>query len=134
MAKSKYKDAHFTRVKKGFLKDVVTTVEMEAISAELILNWDQTAVKIVPTCTWTMERKGSNRVKVAGANDKCAITAVFAALCWVIFCRCKSSTKKKQLDAIHVTNSQLTGTSHTQLSIGPPRTLCCNTSIKAHTC
>ena len=76
-AKSKYKDADIARVKKDFLKDVVTTVEMEEIPAELILNWDQTAVKIGPTCTWTMERQGSNRIEVAGANKKHAITAVF---------------------------------------------------------
>lgn len=76
-AKSKYTDANFAKVKEAFLNEVVTTVEMEEIPAELILNWDQTAVKIVPTCTWTMDRQGSKRVEVAGANDKHAITAFF---------------------------------------------------------
>lgn len=67
-AKSKYTDAKFAKVKKAFLNEVVTTVEMEEIPAELIMNWDQTAVKIVPTCTWTMNRQGSKRVEVAGAK------------------------------------------------------------------
>ena len=50
---------------------------MDEIPAEMILNWDQTVMKIVPSSTWIMERKGSKRVDVAGASDKRAITAVF---------------------------------------------------------
>ena len=50
---------------------------MEEIPAELILNWDQTGIKIVPSSTWTMDAEGSNRVEVAGVNDKRLITAVF---------------------------------------------------------
>ena len=33
---------------KSFLEDVATTVSMEEIPADLILNWDQTGIKIVP--------------------------------------------------------------------------------------
>ena len=50
---------------------------MEEIPAELVLNWDQTGIKIVPSSTWTMERQGSKRVEVVGVNDKCLITVVF---------------------------------------------------------
>ena len=67
----------FERLKEEFLQDVVTTVEMKEIPSELILNWDQTGIKIVPSNTWTMEEQGSKRVDVAGANDKRQITAVF---------------------------------------------------------
>ena len=76
-AKSKHSNADFVRMKQQFLADVVTTVEMEEIPAELILNWDQTAIKIVPSSTWTMDAEGSKRVEVAGVNDKHLITAVF---------------------------------------------------------
>ena len=31
---------------------------MEEIPEALILNWDQTAMKIVPSSSWTMEKKG----------------------------------------------------------------------------
>ena len=76
-AKSKYSTTDFIRLKEEFLRAVVETVEMEEIPPELILNWDQTAVKIIPSSTWTMEQRGSKRIDVAGANDKRAITVVF---------------------------------------------------------
>ena len=44
----------------------------EDIPAQLILNWDQTGIKIVPSTTWTMNQRG-----VKGVNDKRQITAVF---------------------------------------------------------
>ena len=58
-AKSKHAMAEFQRLKEQFLQDVVTTVEMEEIPSELILNWDQTGIKIVPSNTWTMEKQGT---------------------------------------------------------------------------
>ena len=50
---------------------------MEEIPEELILNWDQTGIKIVPCSTWTMDVQGSKRVEAVGVNDKHLITAVF---------------------------------------------------------
>ena len=38
--------------------DVVATVEMEEIPPELILNWDQTGIRIAPSNTWTMDLPG----------------------------------------------------------------------------
>ena len=76
-AKSKHSIADFDKLKKQFLDDVVATVEMEEIPAELILNWDQTGIKIVPSATWTMDRQGAKRVDVCGATDKRLITAIF---------------------------------------------------------
>ena len=37
---------------------------------ELIINWDQTGVHYMPVSNWTMEKKGTKRVKVFGAEDK----------------------------------------------------------------
>ena len=54
-AKGKHSNADFARLKIQFLADVITTVEMEEIPAELILNWDQTGIKIVPSSAWTMD-------------------------------------------------------------------------------
>jgi len=76
-SKSKNSVKDFAKAKKEFLQEVVTTVEMEGVPPELIMNWDQTGIKIVPTTTWTMERRGSKRVEVVGTNDKRQITAVF---------------------------------------------------------
>lgn len=76
-AKSKQTVENFREVKKSFLDDLVATVEMEEIPAELILNWDQTGIKMVPSSSWTMERKGVKRVEMTGVDDKRQITAVF---------------------------------------------------------
>ena len=76
-AKSKYLTADFAQLKQQFLADVVTSVEMKEIPVELILNWDQTGIKIVPSSTWTMDVQGSKRVEAAGVNDKRLTTAVF---------------------------------------------------------
>ena len=76
-ARSKHTIANFNEQKESFLTDVVTTVTMEEIPPDLILNWDQTGIKIVPCSTWTMERQGAKRVQMVGVNDKRQITAIF---------------------------------------------------------
>ena len=76
-AKSKHTIADFNHLKRQFLRDVVTTVELEEIPPELIINWDQTGFKIVPCSTWTVDEQGAKQVAVCGANDKRLITAVF---------------------------------------------------------
>ena len=78
----------FATLKKSFLDDMVANVTMEEIPAYPILNRDQTGIKIVPSSTWTMERKGTTRVQMAGVNDKCQITAISVVLQQVIFFQC----------------------------------------------
>ena len=43
-AKSKFSVENFAAKKKEFLDDLVTTIEMEEIPPELILNWDLTGI------------------------------------------------------------------------------------------
>ena len=62
-----------------YLFDIKVTVEMTEIPSELVINWDQTGIKIVPVLSWTMEKKGAKRVEVAGVDDKHQIMDVFAA-------------------------------------------------------
>ena len=45
--KNKFSVSNFSQLKKEFLDDVTSTVEMENIPPELILNWDQTGIKTV---------------------------------------------------------------------------------------
>ena len=47
-AKSKQNLADFSRLKETFLNDVKVTAAMEEVPAELVTNWDQAGVKIVP--------------------------------------------------------------------------------------
>ena len=69
--------ANFEAVKEQFLIDINAVVEMEDVPPELVINWDQTGISIVPGSTWTMEAKGSKRVEIVGTGDKLQITAVF---------------------------------------------------------
>ena len=48
---------------------------MEDIPPDLIINWDQTAIKYVPVSSWTQEQKGSKKVEITGIDDKWQITA-----------------------------------------------------------
>lgn len=47
-SKGKHTVTNFTQLKEAFLDDVVEAITMEDIPAELILNWDQTGIKLVP--------------------------------------------------------------------------------------
>ena len=75
-SKGKYSLENFHSLKRSFLDDVVATVEIEEIPPELILNWDQTGIQLVPSTSWSIEQKGVKRVEVVGQNDKRQVTAV----------------------------------------------------------
>lgn len=75
-SKSKYSDADFAERKTRFLSDLNAIFTMEEIPIELVLNWDQTGIHIVPSSSWTLDVKGVNRVEITGTNDKRQITAV----------------------------------------------------------
>ena len=64
-------------MKSQFLQDIIDIVAMEEIPPQLIFNWDQTGLHLVPTSNWTMAKKGSKRVEMKGLEDKRQITAVF---------------------------------------------------------
>jgi len=61
-----------------FLTDVQSVIEMEDIPPSMVINWDHTAMKIIPSTNWTMEKKGTKSVEIAGIDDKWQITAAFA--------------------------------------------------------
>ena len=63
-------------VRREFLGDIVEAVELGDVPPELIFNWDQTGILLVPSAQWTMDRKGRKRVPIAGHNDKRQVTAV----------------------------------------------------------
>lgn len=56
--------------KSQFLFDMKATVEMQGIPPELIINWDQTSIKIMPVSCWTMEQKGAKQVEISGVDGK----------------------------------------------------------------
>ena len=77
--KPKFSVLHFEELKSQYLMDIKAIVTMQDIPDDMIVNWDQTAIKYIPLSNWTMDKEGSKRVEVAGIDDKCQITATFAA-------------------------------------------------------
>jgi len=55
----------------------MAVVVMEEVPPELILNWVQTGIKILPINTWKMAPKGLKHVEMVGLNDMRQITGVF---------------------------------------------------------
>ena len=62
-----------------FLADSKAQVLMNDIPDELVINWDQTALPLVPTGEWTMHHAGEKMIPIAKSDDERQITAVFAA-------------------------------------------------------
>ena len=48
-------------------------------SPRLVINWDHTGKKYIPTSSWTIKKEGKRRVEILGIDDKRQITGVFAA-------------------------------------------------------
>ena len=69
-AKGKYSLENFAKKKSEFLNDLVTTIQMEDVPPELVLNWDQIGIKLVPTTSWTMNEVGARRVELIGLSNK----------------------------------------------------------------
>ena len=75
--KCKMSADNFEAKKATFLDEVLSTIVLEEIPPQMVFNWDQTGLNLVPSSSWTMEVKGAKRVEIAGMNDKRQITAVF---------------------------------------------------------
>ena len=76
--KSKMTVSNFEELKDNFLMDIKAIATMEEVPDEMILNWDQTAIKYIPISNWTMATEGSKRIELIGQDDKRQITATFA--------------------------------------------------------
>ena len=70
--------AIFLELREQFLADIAAEVIMNDIHPDLIINWDQTGLKFVPTGDWTMNLSGDKVVSIVGSDDKREITAVLA--------------------------------------------------------
>lgn len=66
----------FEGAKKKFLQTIDEKRNHFSIPDDLVLNWDQTGVKLVPASKWTMEARGSKQVGVVGLDDKREITVL----------------------------------------------------------
>ena len=78
MARIALNQEQFAAVKKRYLRQIKTVVKDGKIPPELVINWDQTGINVVPSSNWTQAEKGSSRVEIAGAGDKRQITVTVA--------------------------------------------------------
>ena len=53
-------------VRQEFLGEIVETVELGKVSADLIFNWDQTGILMVPSGPWT--RKAGKEFQLLGTT------------------------------------------------------------------
>jgi hypothetical protein len=60
-------------------KRIAAHMEMHTVHPSLVINLDQTGVKLVPSSAWTYEKCNSSSVAVMGAEDKRQITACIAS-------------------------------------------------------
>jgi hypothetical protein len=60
-------------------KRIAALMEMHSVHPSLVINADQTGVKLVPSSTWTYEKRNSSSVATIGAEDKRQITACLAS-------------------------------------------------------
>jgi hypothetical protein len=98
-------------------KSKVVTI-MEEIPDCLVINWDQTGINYVPVSNWTMEKEGSRRVEVFGADDKWQITGVFACSMEGDLLLPQIINQKSQPNVSQTLSFPVAGTLHTQLTTG----------------
>ena len=68
---------NFEDLKEQFLIDIKVVVDMEDVPPELVFNWDQTGISIVPGSSWTIER-----VKTCGNSWNLRQTANYCCVLW----------------------------------------------------
>ena len=74
-SKCKVSNEEFGQVKNRFLSQIQGMIRAHQITPELVLNWDQSDIRLLPLSNWTMEEQGSKRVAIEGLNDKLQITS-----------------------------------------------------------
>lgn len=65
-------------IKEKYQRRISRRVRKYKIPPELIINWDQTSVEVIPTGNWTMNHKGDKQVEIKGIDDKRNYTSLMA--------------------------------------------------------
>ena len=68
----------FADIKQAFLQRVTENVRENKVPPELVINWEQTGTKFVPTNQWTLAEQGAKQVDVTGLDDKRKMTTLLA--------------------------------------------------------
>ena len=74
----KHRPADVDEISGKFGRRIGRRVRKFDIPDELIINWDQTGVDVVPASNWTMHPKGEKQVPIKGSDDKRQYTILLA--------------------------------------------------------
>ena len=69
---------YFEEARETFLADIKAEVLMHDIPLDIVFNWDQTGIHLVPTGEWTMHQAKDKIIPISHPDDKRQITEVFA--------------------------------------------------------
>ena len=75
---AKHSPEELDKIKPKFHRRIARRVRKFGVPDELIINWDQTGVEVIPSGNWTMHKKGDKQVDVKGIDDKRQYTALLA--------------------------------------------------------
>ncbi|CAH1239155.1 Hypp5730 [Branchiostoma lanceolatum] len=70
--------ADFETTREAFLARIKKAVGDSDIPDDMVINWDQTGINIVPVGDWTLVEAGARQVPVVGHEDKRQITLLLA--------------------------------------------------------
>ena len=124
-SKSKHTVADFTQLKKVFLADVAAIVTMEEIPPELVLNWDQTGIKLVSCSSLRNREKRGWKWLGLMTNAKSLLSSV--AVCLETSYMCSWCTRERHPAVILAFPSNQADTSRTLPTIGQQKRQCCST-------
>ena len=113
-SKAKVTVDNFAEIKADFLLEIKHVIAMDEIPTQLVINFDQTGLNIVPVSDWTMEVEGAKRVEVAGKN-----TAVLGGSCVRDFLPPQIIYEGKTPRCLQSMTFLKSGILHTQLTTGP---------------
>ena len=69
-SKAKILPQDFDLIKEQYLIDIKSIVCMKEIPDQLLINWDQTALKLVLSSNWIMKKRGTKCVEITAVDDK----------------------------------------------------------------
>ena len=61
--------ADFDKVNMEYLQKIKQMVFDNGIVPQMVLNWDQTALQLVPFSEWTMDQQGTNTINIKGLDE-----------------------------------------------------------------
>ena len=63
-AKKSVSFAEYQHLRSTYLHQISGIIAVHKIPQEMVVNWNQSGINIVPSSNWTMEQEGASRVEI----------------------------------------------------------------------